>query len=86
MNPEKNRSEIELRAAVDACIKFTAASVIVKGTKTRLPTLGERSACGAVSKFALHKTKKTENLKRLFFQSVNPVPVRTLGDNRAFFY
>ena len=29
LNPEKNRSEIELRAAVDACIKFTAASVII---------------------------------------------------------
>jgi len=48
LNPEKNRSEIELRAAVDACIKFTAASVIVKGTKTRLPTLGER--CGLRSR------------------------------------
>ena len=38
LNPEKNRSEIELRAAVDACIKFTAASVIVKGTTYRRAT------------------------------------------------
>ena len=60
LNPEKNRSEIELRAAVDACIKFTAASVIIKGTKTRLPTLGKRSACGAMSEFELHKESAPE--------------------------